>query len=310
MIKATIYSDPACPWAYSESPALRVIEWRYGDQLDWELVLIGLTEDASQYATRGYTPLRGALGQLSFRRYGMPFAPEPKARLSATARACRAVVAARLANPGSEWAAFRAIQLANFTTPLVLDDDPSVCAVVAAGTGIAANELQGMLDSPEVTEAYERDRAETRSAEGSAAHRQGKTATSPEGLERYTASSVIFELGGARLVAGGFQPIEAYDVIVTNLDPAIERRAAPDDPAAIIERFPDGLTTQEVAAILAKSNDRPDRAAAELMLLDLVFAGEAERVGLGDDAVWTAAGNSETVRAIIDAAGSLQVVGS
>ncbi|HEY2201721.1 MAG TPA: hypothetical protein VGH56_07525, partial [Solirubrobacteraceae bacterium] len=73
MISATLYSDPACPWAYSESPALRVIEWRYRDQLKWELIVIGLTEDASQYVARGYTPLRGALGQLRFRRYGMPF---------------------------------------------------------------------------------------------------------------------------------------------------------------------------------------------------------------------------------------------
>src|ERR1700685_4140851 len=121
MISATLYNDPACPWAYSESPALRVIEWRYGDQLQWRLVVIGLTEDASQYAARGYTPLRGALGQLSCRRYGMPFAPAPKPRLSATARACRAVAAARLATSGSEWRVFRAIQLANFTTPMVLE---------------------------------------------------------------------------------------------------------------------------------------------------------------------------------------------
>ena len=96
MIHATMYSDPACPWAYSESPALRVIAWRYGEQLSWRLVVIGLTEDAQQYADRGYTPLRGALGQLSFRRFGMPFSPEPKSRLSATARGCRAVVALSL----------------------------------------------------------------------------------------------------------------------------------------------------------------------------------------------------------------------
>ena len=82
MISVTLYNDPACPWAYSERPALRVLEWRYGDQLEWELVLIGLTEDRSQYEARGYTPLRGALGQLSFRRYGMPFSPAPKPRLS------------------------------------------------------------------------------------------------------------------------------------------------------------------------------------------------------------------------------------
>ena len=62
MISATLYNDPACPWAYSENPALRVIEWRYADQLEWRLVLVGLTENASQYEARGYTTLRGALG--------------------------------------------------------------------------------------------------------------------------------------------------------------------------------------------------------------------------------------------------------
>src|SRR5207248_3947010 len=125
-ISVTLYNDPACPWAYSERPALRVLEWRYGSQLDWELVLIGLTEYASQYEARGYTPLRGALGQLRFRRYGMPFAPAPKPRLSGTARACRAVVAARLLRPGSEWRVLRALQLANFTTRMLLDDDAAL----------------------------------------------------------------------------------------------------------------------------------------------------------------------------------------
>jgi 2-hydroxychromene-2-carboxylate isomerase len=301
-IATTLYTDAGCPWAYSEIPALGVLRWRYGSRLAWRLVMIGLTESAEQYIARGYTPLRSARGHADFRRYGMPFAPDLKARVSATARGCRAIVAAGLVEPGLEWKALRALQLSNFTTTLVLEDDERISAVVAAGTGIEAADIRGMLDSPEVTEAYERDRAETRTAAGSAAERQGKTATSPEGLERYTASSVIFELGGTRLVAGGFQPIEAYDVLVTNLDPAIERRPAPDDPGAIIEAFPDGLTTQEVAAILAKSNDRPDRAAAELLLLDLVAEGGAERVGLGDDAVWTARGNGEAMRAIIDAA--------
>src|SRR5438105_3734655 len=103
MISATLYNDPGCPWAYSESPALRVLEWRYGAQLSWRLVVIGLTESSEQYLARGYTPLRGALGQLHFRRYGMPFAPAPKPRVSATARACRAIVAARLDQPGTEW---------------------------------------------------------------------------------------------------------------------------------------------------------------------------------------------------------------
>jgi predicted DsbA family dithiol-disulfide isomerase len=285
MIDATLYSDPACPWAYSESPALRVLAWRYGDQLSWTLTVIGLTEHASQYEARGYTPLRGALGQLNFRRYGMPFAPAPKARISATARGCRAIVAARLAAPGTEWDVFRALQLANFTTPLVLEDDAQLQDVLASVPGIDAREIIAQLDSPEVTAAYEADRAEARTAAGSPAELQGKTSTS-DGAVRFTAPSVVFRHNGTTVVAGGFQPVEAYDVLIVNLDPTLDRRRAPDTPAPLLERFPSGLTTQEVAALMAKGNDAPDRQAAEAALIELVADGQASRESLGDDALW------------------------
>ena len=286
MIDATLYSDPACPWAYSENPAMRVIEWRYGEQLDWRLVVIGLTEDASQYERRGYTPLRGALGQLRFRRrYGMPFAPAPKPRLSATSRACRAVVAARIAQPGSEWRVYRALQLANFTSPLVLEDDAQLADVLRGVPGIDANEIVARIDAPDVVEAYERDRDETRTAEGSAAELQGKTATT-DGPVRFTAPSVTFEANGQRLIAGGFQPVEAYDVLIANLEPTLRRQPPPETPEPLLEHFEDGLTTQEVTALMAQGNDPPDRASAEAALIELVGAGRAVREPLGDDALW------------------------
>src|SRR5207248_10928123 len=107
-----------------------------------------------QCGARGDPPLRGALGRARFGgRYGMPFSPAPKARLSATSRACRAVVAARLSNPGSEWRVFRAIQLANFTTPLVLDDDDQLVEVLRAVPGVDAEAIVGAIDSPEVVAA-------------------------------------------------------------------------------------------------------------------------------------------------------------
>ncbi|MBV9817096.1 MAG: DsbA family protein [Solirubrobacterales bacterium] len=288
MISATLYSDPACPWAYSESPALRVIEWRYGDQLEWRLVLIGLTEAAGQYADRGYTTLRGALGQLNFRRYGMPFAPVPKARLSATARACRAVIAARLQSAGSEWAAFRALQLANFTSDLVLEDDAGLERVLADVPGIDAAAIRAALDAPEVTEAYEADKAATRAAAGSAAELQGKTATT-DGPVRFTAPSIVFASNGTALTAGGFQPVEAYDILIANLDPGLARRPAPDTPAPLLEHFAGGLTTQEVAALMTSGNDAVDRHAAERALIELVADGVATRTPLGDDALWQTA---------------------
>jgi len=288
MISATLYSDPACPWAYSANPALRVLEWRYRDQLQWRLVLIGLTEDASQYEARGYTPLRAALGQQRYRRYGMPLSPNPKARISATARACRAVVAARVLDAGSEWRVFRALQLANFTTSLLLDDDAQLADALGSVPGIRAAEIVGMLDAPEVSEAYERDRAEARTAAGSASELQGKTAAS-DGPVRYTAPSVLFERDGRQLQAGGFQPVEAYDVLVANLDPAISRDPVPPSPLPLLQHFTDGLTTQEVAALMTEGNAAPDRQAAEVALLELVGSGDAVRSPLGDDAIWLAA---------------------
>jgi predicted DsbA family dithiol-disulfide isomerase len=289
VIDVTVFSDPACPWAYSGQPALRVLEWRYGEQLRRRLVLIGLREDTEDLRARGYTPLRSALGWARFRRYGMPLAPAPKARLTASGRACRAVVATRIDAPGTEWAAFRALQLANFTTPLLLDDDADLERALDGVEGLDAAAVVSRIDDRDVVAAYEADKAEARTAACSPTELQGKAATS-NGVVRYTAPSVVFAREGLRLEAGGFQPVEAYDVLVANLDPTLRREPPPADPAPLLARFRDGLTTQEVAALLAAGNDAPDRAAAEGALLELVAGGAAVRVPAGDDAVWKPAG--------------------
>jgi hypothetical protein len=57
----------------------------------------------------------------------------------------------------------------------------------------------------------------------------------------------------------------------------------------LLQHFTDGLTTQEVAALLTEGNDLPDRSAAETALLELVASGDAVRRPLGDDALWQVA---------------------
>lgn len=303
MISVTLFSDPACPWGYSANPALRVIEWRYGGQLDWRLVLVGLSEDVSRYAEFGFTPVRMASSGLMFReRYGMPFAPHPKPRLSASSRACRAVIAARLQWPGSEWRVFRTLQLANFNTPLLFDDDEQMREVLGAVPGVDADQLVGLIDDPAVLAAYERDKAETRTAAGSPTELQGKAGNS-DGAVRYTAPSLLLEArDGRRLEAGGFQPVDAYDILIANLEPSLERQAAPDDPGELLEYFDLGLSTQEVAALMTRGNDRPDRVAAETALLALVAEGRAERHALGGDALWTTADHTDGHRLTTGAA--------
>ncbi len=288
-IQATLYADPACPWGYSAVPALRVVDWRYGDQIDWRLVMIGLADDPSVYADRGFTPTWMAQAHVSFRRYGMPFATHVKERIASTGLGCRAVIAARLASPGDEWRVLRGLQLANFTTSLLADDPEQLAAAVRAIPGIDAETILAQVDTPEVAAAYEHDKDEARSAVGSPTELQGKAATAGDGRVRYTAPSVVFTRGDLKLEAGGFQPAEAYDVVIANLDPSLRRADAPETPLPLLERFADGLTTQEVTALMTRGNDAPDRDAARRALLELVGSGAATATPLGDDALWRAA---------------------
>ena len=75
-------------------------------------------------------------------------------------------------------------------------------------------------------------------------------------------------------------------LLVANLIPDGERRGAPDDPHELLTAFPEGLTTQEVAQLLTRGNDAPDRVEAEVAMLRLVADGAATRTPLGDDAIW------------------------
>ncbi len=286
MISVTHFSDPGCPWAYSASPQLAVLEWRYGEQLDWRLVTIGLAEDPERYVQNGYTPTRMTIGNMRFRRYGMPFLSEPRARVAATGRACRAIVATRLLDPPREREVFRALQLGWFTSTLVLDQDDDIARALERVGDLDVEAVVAAIDDEATVAAYEADKQETRSAEGSPTEFQGK-ARQTDGPVRYSAPSLLFESGdGRRLEAGGFQKIEAYDVLIANLDPGLDRRLPPEEPLEALAGFPAGLTTQEVAAIMTRNNHEPDRLAAERALIELCGAGKERRTSLVTDALW------------------------
>jgi protein-disulfide isomerase-like protein with CxxC motif len=290
VIEAILYTDAGCPWAYSANPALRVLEWRFRDQLSWRLVMIGLREAASESAVRAYDAERALARWRVFEdRYGMPFATEPKARASGTGRGCRAVVAAELLEPGSEWAVFRRLQIANFTGAVYLDDTESIREALRDLPDIDVEAVADRIDDDDVVAAYEQQRAEARSAAGSAAEAQDKTATS-DGAVRYTAPSVVFRRGAESAFAGGWQPLLAYDTVLANFAPELERVAPPETPLPLLDHFTGGLTTAEVAQLLADGSDPvPDRASAEQMLAELAAGGHAARASSGSDAIWSLA---------------------
>ncbi len=189
-------ADPGCPWAYSALPAITVLRWRYGGQLDWRIVTIGLTESAGQYERRGYTPARMAGTGLRFARYGMPYGAPTRTRVMATGPACRAIVAAReQGGQARAYSALRALSLAWFTTDLLLDEDAGIPAGAGHGGVQDAERIAAALGDPDVEDAYQRDRAEVRFADGSPSSLQGRTAQT-DGPERYTAPTLLFTRDG------------------------------------------------------------------------------------------------------------------
>lgn len=287
-ITAFHFTDPGCPWAYSWRPAHARLVWRFGDQVEWRLVLIGLSETAEAYEARGYTPARMAAGLRGFqRRFGMPFTLVVKPRVAGTSRACRAIVAAREIDPALGEAALQALQVMHFTTAGLLDEDDDLRRALARIPGLDAGAVVAGLDDAEVVSAYEAGRALARSAERSPTHAQGRHSTS-DGPVRYTAPSVIFEhRDGRRIEVGGFQPFEAYDTALANLDASLERRPPPDDAAQALSVFADALTTAEVAAVLRPSDlVDSDLRAAEQQLAALAGEGRAVCEPAGGDALW------------------------
>jgi protein-disulfide isomerase-like protein with CxxC motif len=288
-VSVTHFSDPHCPWAYSASPAHAVLRWRFGAQLDWRLVLIGLSEGAERYIEAGYTPARSAQSYRTFgRRFGMPFAGQPRERMTGTGQACRLVVAARLdAGPEAELAVFRALQLAQFTTTLLLDERTGLRAALAPlGDAVDADALIAALDDPETEDAYQRDRAEARTAAGRPTEAQGREANT-DGAVRYTAPSIIFSTHDDRsLEVGGFQPLEAYDTALANLDVGLERRPPAEDPLDVLRALPYAPVTREVAACMTSNLGEIDDDGAERALIAAAADGAVRREAVGDGALW------------------------
>lgn len=272
-IDVTYFIDPGCPFGYSAWPALTALRWRFGDQLRWRTVMIGLAEEPAEYEARGFDTLFFATSQLDFRKHGMPFSPMVKERVHATSPACRAIVAVRRRRPEAEIEALRALQFAQFCTDALLDSPADLRRVLGF---LGLEDAVDDIESDEVWAEYDRDRELARSALGSPAFAQGKTAG-----ERYTAPSLVFRRGAQVAEAGGFQPLEAYDVLLANLAPGLNRRDPPQNVAEVVAAFPWALATAEISAVLGED--------AEARLLEAMAAGDVDRLPVGDGALWTLA---------------------
>jgi predicted DsbA family dithiol-disulfide isomerase len=237
VLDVTLFTDPACPFAFTAEPSRWRLRWFYGDRLRWTVRMIVLTREPGEAEK-----LAGGADGLQA-RYGMPIARGPHARAASSEPACRAVVAARLQAPDRHERLLRALRVRVMLGGLL--DDQALIDGAARDAGLDPAALADWCARPDTAEALEADAAAARDplpAARALDHKLG----GPAAERRYTAPSYV--IAGHEIP--GFNPVEVYETAVANLDPALPRRPKPTHVRAVLEWAQEPLATAEVAALI------------------------------------------------------------
>lgn len=268
-VQVTLFTDPACPFAFSAEPVRQRLRWHYGEQLEWSTRMIVLTDEPGEAEK-----LAAGAPNLQ-RRYGMPIDPAPYPRASSSEPACLAVVAARLDDAAVADRLLRHLRVRRMAGGLL--DDPALIDAAAKDAGLDPAALRERSQSQEARQALAADRQAARTPTAAAralAHRLGGS----HHVLRYVAPS--YELSGAHgsFSIPGFNPYEVYETALANLDPMLERRTPPREVDEVLAWAPEPLATAEIVALLGDDEPRVRSA----------LAVSARPIAAGADFYWIA----------------------
>ena len=276
-VRITEFTDPGCPWAFSAEPFRRRLGWLYGDRLEWRTRMVVLSEAPEDYLEKGFTPEKQAQAFARIaREHGMPIDTSERPRMAATMPACRAVVAARLCAPESERRLLRRLRVRHFSGELL--DEPVTIAGAAREAGLEPAQLQSWMADSEVEARLREDMAVSREPLPAARILDDKLANWSGG-RRYTCPSyeIMRISDGVRIAVPGFQPFNAYDVILANLLPRVERREPAHSVEEVLEWTGTPLATREVAVVCDIAFEEAREALGRV----------AEECHVGFDGFWT-----------------------
>lgn len=279
-VRITEFTDPGCPWAWSAEPARRRLDWLYGEGLEWRTRLVVLAESPEENEEKGMTPEDF---QRSTRKiasdHGMPIDTTLRPHVTATAAACRTVVATRLNAPEHERQVLRCLRVGYFSGGM-LDDRETIDEAVSTA-GLDPDDVRGWVAEETTEEALRDDMAKAREPMPAAKALDHKLANWSGG-RRYTCPSYEIErlADGVRISVPGFQPFAAYDVVLANLLPDLDRRDPPADVVDVLSWAGTPLASQEVATVM----DIDVREARERL------GHVAEERHVGADGFWTVPG--------------------
>src|ERR1700677_2395157 len=225
-VQITLFTDPACPFAFSAEPVRLALRWRYGDGLRWRLRMIVLTLEPGEddKLAQGAPELQ--------RRYGMPIAPHPYTRRFSSEPACRAVVAVR-EYEGQPAAArlLRGLRVRAMAGGLL--DDERLIRSAATDAGVYPTDLRLWMASERTDAALRADIAAARDPSPGARALDHKLG-GPRSERRYTAPSYELSDGPRSISVPGFTRVGVYEIATANLDPTLPRRAPPADVSELL----------------------------------------------------------------------------
>jgi predicted DsbA family dithiol-disulfide isomerase len=277
-LQITMFTDPACPFAFSAEPVRLALRWRYGDALEWRLRMIVLTLEPGEDEKLA----QGAPGLQ--RRYGMPIAPHPYPRTFSSEPACRAVVAIReYCGERGGALVLRALRVRAMAGGLL--DDEQLIRSAGTEAGVYPSDLRHWMASARTEAALRADIAAARDPSPGARALDHKLGGPPE-QRRYTAPSYELSNGERSISVPGFNPAEVYETAIANLAPDAPRRDPPADVSELLNWSEVPLATAEVVEFMQRSEQEVRDALAQV----------AKPRPAGADMYWTAS----SARASID----------
>ncbi len=247
-IQITLYTDPACPFAFSAEPVRLALRWRYGDGLQWRLRMIVLTLEPGEDQKLA----EGAPGLQ--RRYGMPIAPRPYPRPFSSEPACRAVVAVReFAGEDAAEALLRGLRVRTMAGGLL--DDEHLIRAAATEAGVYPTDLRGWVADPRTAAALQRDIDAARDP-SPPARALGHKLGGPRSQRRYTAPSYELIRRDRSISIPGFNSAGVYEVAIANLAPELPRREPPTDVEQLLRWATHPLATAEVVELMELPEQR------------------------------------------------------
>jgi 2-hydroxychromene-2-carboxylate isomerase len=262
LVKITEFTDAACPFAFSAEPDLLALRWLYGDQIEWTTRMVVLSESRAALDSSGITleMIERNDAKLAS-EHGMPINATKRPHLLVAKPGDLAVKAVQLHQPELARQFLRAMRVAWQTDHRPVDEDESIFAV-AEEVGIDRAALELWRREPATLAALENDMRAAREPMTAALGALDHKLAGPADERRYTCPSLEITAASNpdhKLVAPGFQNHNAYDLMLANADPTIERADYAEDPLEVLRWADWPLAAVEVGRVMGIDRESAER---------------------------------------------------